>query len=143
MNVKQHLSTVSLAPRKTAGEYAALYKELKSTARQVDNDHDQDLSIRAGEVVVRGFTEDGVYLNFGYQRDEGYVGESLSLHHTQVDEEGKRKRVDSLRAGVIDKQDHLFRFTHLVDLNGDLSYEQVNSVLVDTEQGTVNMDTFS
>lgn len=137
MNFVSRLAGIDLSPRGHAQEYGRLYGQLKGLAKEMDQ-NDPDLSIRAGEVVVREPAQDK-YVNFGYQRDEHYIGEGLSLTHTQTDEEGKRTRVDSLRASLIDKSETNIAFTHLVDLDGKLGYEESHTVHVDTVANTITV----
>lgn len=135
MSFLSRLANTDIGPRPNAREYGKLYGELKALAKEMDQ-KEPDLSIRAGEVVVREPLEN-VYINFGYQRDEHYVGEGLSLTHTQMDDEGKRTRVDSLRAGLIDKSDTNIALTHLVDSDGDSKYETAYTVHIDTVTNTI------
>lgn len=137
MDFLSRLHKMDIKPRQSAVQYGELYRTLRSLAKDMDQ-KPPDLSIRAGEVVVREPVEN-VYINFGFQRDEHYVGEGMSLTHTQMDAEGRRTRVDSLRAGLIDKSETDLAVTHLVDSDGDLNYETVHTVHVDTLANTITV----
>lgn len=135
MNITSHLSRLDLRPRATAQQYQELYADLKDLALEQDNG-DEDLSLRAGEVHIRGKHEDQ-YLTFGYQRDEGYVGEGLTVSQTDLDQEGKRAGSITLRGGPTDKSARYLKFAHLVDTDGQLGHEQATVVMVDTQTGTL------
>jgi hypothetical protein len=135
MQILNKLAGYNLQPRSSASEYQELYADLKGVAKQQDNKKADD-QFRAGEVWIKGPSED-VRVNFGYQRDEGYVGESISLSHTSVDEQGHREAISSLRAGPTESSGRYLRFTHLTDTDGDLNYEESHTFMVDTTTGTL------
>ena len=133
--IHQKISQVNLQPRSTAAEYQKLYKDVRSLAKSEDNgDHDD--SFRGGEVWIKG-KQDSEYVSLGFQRDEGYVGEHLSVYQTALDEDGKKESSVGLRAAPTDKTERYLRFEHLVDHDSDLGYDETTVVLVDTQTQTL------
>jgi hypothetical protein len=135
MTIHQKISQINLQPRTSAAEYQKLYQDIRGLAKAEDNGPNDDL-LRGGEVWVKG-TEGSEYLSLGFQRDEGYVGESLSVYRTSLDEEGKKTSIEGLRAAPTDKSERYLRFVHLSDHNADFNYDESATVLVDTKTQTL------
>lgn len=131
MSIHQTIKQISLQSRRTAAEYQSLYKDIRDLAKSEDN-KGNDNSFRGGEVYIRS-KQDSEYVSLGFQRDEGYVGEHLSVYHTELTPEGKTKSTVGLRAEPTDKSERILRFEHLENTDGKFGYEEKTVVLVDTQ----------
>ena len=134
-SIHNKISQINLSPRKTAAEYQGLYQDIRALAQSEDNKANDD-SFRGGEVWVKT-RQDSEYVSLGYQRDEGYVGEHLSVYQTSLDEDGKKESTVGLRAAPTDKSERYLKFEHLTDTNGELGYEEKSVVLIDTKTQTL------
>jgi hypothetical protein len=139
MSIHNNISQINLSPRSTAAEYQTLYSSTRDLAKSQDN-REQDNAFRGGEVWIRS-VENQEFVSLAFQRDEGYVGEHLSVYQTQLTDEGKHGYTTGLRAEPTDKSERYLRFHHLINSDGKLGYEHEEVVLVDTQTGTLFQET--
>jgi len=92
-----------------------------------------DDALRGGEVWIRA-KDEGEFVSLGFQRDEGYVGEHLSVYQSTIGSDGKRSETVGLRAEPTDKSERYLRFHHLHDTDGKIGYEEERVVIVDTQK---------
>lgn len=134
-SIHSKIANINIKPRNSASEYKELYNQVRDLAKEEDNGP-YDGVFLAGEVWLQT-KQDDQFSSVAFQRDEGYVGEHLSVYQSDLDENGKTTFTTGLRAEPTDRSERYLRFEHLVDTDGKLGYEEKDVVLVDTRTGTL------